>query len=109
MSIVGIMLGHLESTSASQSQLTAGQYRLQMAAGRSNSICFTLEQSSPNGASIVLAEGFSLDGRLIFDQARLPTQQVEVIIREIVPQTCGPSVTHRMLTDASSPIPAGEG
>ena len=59
-------------------------YRLEVAAGRPDSICFTLQDFGPQGAQITLGEGFSLDERLVFEQRRLPEPEIERIIRGVL-------------------------
>lgn len=61
-----------------------GRYRLEAAAGRPGSVCFTVQEIVGHGGQITLGEGFSLDGRLIFEQHTLPEAQVERIIQEIL-------------------------
>lgn len=59
-------------------------YRLEVAAGRPESVCFTLQELGSQGAQMTLGEGFSLDERLVFEQRRLPETEIERIIRGVL-------------------------
>jgi hypothetical protein len=84
MTIVEAMLRHMEREPSRQCQLTFGEYHLQMVVGRPGSVCFTLEQRTPRGTTLLLAEGFSLNGRLIFDHLQLPESRIETILSNIL-------------------------
>jgi hypothetical protein len=86
MTIVEAMLRHMDHEPSRQCQLTFGEYHLQMVVGRPGSVCFTLEQRTLRGTTLLLAEGFSLGGRLVFDQIRLPESRIETILTNIVSQ-----------------------
>lgn len=90
MTTVEILIEHLERHGGGASTVVAGRDRLRVVAGRPGSVCFTLEREATPGLSIVLAEGFSLDGQLVFDRHTLPPVETERIIRRLI---AAPNVT----------------
>lgn len=58
-------------------------YHLRAVPGRSGSVCFTLEQEAHDGP-ILLAEGFSLENEMVYDQCHHPEDMTERILRWVL-------------------------
>ena len=82
MSTVALLLERLRTSGTFVA--LRGPYRLEAASGRPGAICFTLQEIGEQGAQITLGEGFSLHGRLIFEQHTLPEHEIERIILRIL-------------------------
>ena len=78
--IVDALKHHIECAGATHCHLTWESYEMDLVSGRPGSVCFALKQRNESGAVIVLAEGFSIDGRLAYDRITLPEPRIEAIL-----------------------------
>lgn len=83
MSTVELLLDRVRGTIDGTYQMNGGPFRLEAVAGRPGSICFTLEETA-RGVRVSLAEGFSLDGQLVYDRRSLPESEIDRILRYLI-------------------------
>lgn len=84
MTTVELLAEHLQRHGGEAATVSSEDYELRVVAGRPGSVCFTLRWQTAPESFVVLAEGFSLDNELIFDQCALSPDAVERIIRRLV-------------------------
>lgn len=83
MSTVALLLERL-AQSGGVLIADGGRYRLEAATGRPGSVCFSVQEVVGHAGQITLGEGFSHDGRLVFEHHTLPEHEVERIIAALL-------------------------